>query len=147
MYSTVAGLDTVGRGPLAGPVVTAAVILPTQFKWPVLDSKQHTATTRDVLYPTIYTTALAVGLGVADNHTIHRTNIYTATELAMAQAVSTLRVAPEFLLVHAHTVPVNLPQTRLLKGDANSIRLAAASIVAKVLRDRLMDMYDQVYPG
>lgn len=147
MYSHVAGLDEVGRGPLAGPVVTAAVILPHQFKWPVNDSKQLTAHERDVLYPHILTEAIAVGIGVADNHEIDRENIYHATELAMAQAVSHLRVAPEFLLVDAMHVPVNLPQERLIKGDANSISIAAASIVAKVIRDRLMVMYDQVYPG
>ena len=147
MNSHVAGLADVGRGPLAGPVVTAAVILPHQFKWPVNDSKQLTAHERDVLYPHILTEAIAVGIGVADNHEIDRENIYHATELAMAKAVSHLRVAPEFLLVDSMHVPVNLPQERLIKGDAKSISIAAASIVAKVIRDRLMVMYDQVYPG
>ena len=146
-YQYVAGLDEVGRGPLAGPVVTAAVILPHHFRWPVNDSKQLTAHERNVLYLHILTEAIAVGIGVADNREIDRENIYHATELAMAKAVSHLRVAPEFLLVDAMHVPVDLPQERLIKGDANSISIASASIVAKVIRDRLMVMYDQVYPG
>lgn len=146
-YPHIAGIDEVGRGPLAGPVVTCAVILPTDFALPVNDSKQLSAHQRAALYPQIISQALAVALGVADNHMIDRENIYHATELAMAQAVTALRVPADYLLVDAMHIPVAIPQRKLIKGDANSISIAAASIVAKVTRDRLMQMYDQRYPG
>lgn len=143
----VAGVDEVGRGPLAGPVVTAAVILPVGSQLDVNDSKQLTAHHREVVYPQILSEAVAVAIGVADHRMIDRENIYHATELAMRQAVMGLQVAPQHLLVDAMHVPVNLPQTKLIKGDANSISIAAASIVAKVVRDKLMTMYALVYPG
>ena len=146
-YPHIAGIDEVGRGPLAGPVVTCAVILPHDCALPVNDSKQLTAHERERLYPLIMSQALAVSLGVADNHMIDRENIYHATELAMGDAATHLRVAPDFLLVDAMHVPVPVPQRKLIHGDANSISIAAASIVAKVVRDRLMTMYDQIYPG
>lgn len=146
-YPHIAGVDEVGRGPLAGPVVTAAVVLPHDFALPVNDSKQLTGRERERLYPLIVSQALAVGLGVADNRAIDRENIYRATEGAMQAAVERLRIAPELLLVDAMHVPVDLPQRKLIKGDANSISIAAASIVAKVVRDRLMTLYDTVYPG
>ncbi|WP_179395474.1 ribonuclease HII [Lacticaseibacillus absianus] len=146
-YPHIAGIDEVGRGPLAGPVVTAAVILPHDFALPVNDSKQLTAHARTLLFPQIVSQAVAVSLGVADAQMIDRENIYHATELAMATAVQHLRVRPDYLLVDAMTVPVPLPQRKLIKGDANSLSIAAASIVAKVVRDRLMVMYDQIYPG
>lgn len=146
-YDDIAGIDEVGRGPLAGPVVTAAVILPHDFGLPVNDSKQLTAHEREQLYPQIVTQAVAVSLGVADNRMIDRENIYHATELAMGDAVAHLRVQPQCLLVDAMHVPVQLPQRKLIHGDANSISIAAASIVAKVVRDRLMTMYAKIYPG
>ncbi|WP_125703486.1 ribonuclease HII [Lacticaseibacillus daqingensis] len=146
-YPHIAGIDEVGRGPLAGPVVTAAVILPHTFDLPVNDSKQLTAHVREALFPQIISQAVAVSLGVADAPMIDRENIYHATELAMGDAVRHLRVQPDFLLVDAMTVPVPTPQRKLIKGDANSISIAAASIVAKVVRDRLMTLYDQIYPG
>ncbi|MFD1392025.1 ribonuclease HII [Lacticaseibacillus jixianensis] len=147
MYPHVAGIDEVGRGPLAGPVVTCAVILPHDCQLPVNDSKQLTRHERERLYPLIVSQALAVSLGVADNHMIDRENIYHATELAMGDAVANLRVAPDFLLVDAMHVPSPVPQRKLIHGDANSISIGAASIVAKVVRDRLMTMYDGIYPG
>ena len=128
-------------------MVTCAVILPHDCALPVNDSKQLTAHERERLYPLIMSQALAVSLGVADNHMIDRENIYHATELAMGEAATHLRVAPDFLLVDAMHVPVPVPQRKLIHGDANSISIAAASIVAKVVRDRLMTMYDQIYPG
>ena len=146
-YPHIAGIDEVGRGPLAGPVVTAAVILPHDFNAPVNDSKQLSAKVRRQLYTTIMTNALAVSLGVSDAQRIDQENIYHATELAMGEAVSHLALQPDFLLVDAMTVPTPIPQRKLIKGDANSISIAAASIIAKVVRDELMTMYEQVYPG
>jgi ribonuclease HII len=146
-YPHVAGIDEVGRGPLAGPVVTAAVVLPHDFDLPVNDSKQLSHRQREALFPQIVSQAVAVSLGVADNDEIDRENIYHATELAMGRAAAGLRVAPDFLLVDAMTVPGPYPQRKLIKGDANSISIAAASIVAKVVRDRLMVMYAGCYPG
>ncbi|MFD1485229.1 ribonuclease HII [Lacticaseibacillus baoqingensis] len=146
-YPHIAGIDEVGRGPLAGPVVTAAVILPHDFALPVNDSKQLTPHKRAQLFPQIVSQAVAVSIGVADNDEIDRENIYHATELAMGRAAAGLRVAPDCLLVDAMTVPGPYPQRKLIKGDANSISIAAASIVAKVVRDRLMLMYANCYPG
>ena len=146
-YPHIAGIDEVGRGPLAGPVVTAAVIISPDFDLPVNDSKQLSPKRRQELFSGIISEALAVGIGVRDNREIDRLNIYRATEQAMADAVRHLRLQPDYLLVDAMTVPVSLPQSKLIKGDARSASISAASIVAKVIRDRLMDMYDQVYPG
>ncbi|WP_461223999.1 ribonuclease HII [Lacticaseibacillus suihuaensis] len=146
-YPHIAGIDEVGRGPLAGPVVTAAVILPHDFALPVNDSKQLTAHERAALFPQIVSQAVAVSLGVADAPRIDRENIYHATELIMGEAAASLRVRPDYLLVDAMTVPGGWRQRKLIKGDANSISIAAASIVAKVVRDRLMHMYDAIYPG
>lgn len=144
----VAGIDEVGRGPLAGPVVTAAVVLPQNFDLvEVNDSKQLTAQKRAELMPKILNEAVAVSLGVADAPTIDRLNIYEATRVAMRQAVENLTVRPTLLLVDAMQIPVPIQQNRLIKGDAKSASISAASIVAKVARDHLMTMYDQVYPG
>jgi ribonuclease HII len=146
-YDAIAGIDEVGRGPLAGPVVTAAVIITPDFDVPVNDSKQLTPHRRAELFGAIISQARAVAIGVRSSEDIDRYNIYHATELAMADAVRNLRVQPDYLLVDAMTVPVDLPQSKLIKGDARSASIGAASIVAKVVRDRLMDMYDQIYPG
>lgn len=146
-YPHIAGIDEVGRGPLAGPVVTAAVILPHGFDIPVNDSKQLTAHRREELFAAIISQSLAIGIGVRDNVAIDRDNIYRATEYAMADAVRHLRIVPDYLLVDAMHVPLDLPQSKLIHGDARSASISAASIVAKVIRDRLMTMYDQVYPG
>lgn len=144
----VAGIDEVGRGPLAGPVVTCAVILKPDFDlWSVNDSKQLTDQKRRMLYPEILSEALSVSLGIADNHLIDSLNIYEATRQAMAQAVNGLTITPDALLVDAMNVPVAIPQQKLIHGDAKSISIAAASIVAKVIRDDLMQMYARVYPG
>ncbi|MFC6180990.1 ribonuclease HII [Lactiplantibacillus daowaiensis] len=143
-----AGVDEVGRGPLAGPVVTAAVVIDDNFDLvEVNDSKQLTAKKRLALMPKILEEAVAVSIGVADAATIDRLNIYEATRVAMKQAVEGLSVQPTRLLVDAMQIPVPIAQTRLIKGDAKSASISAASIVAKVVRDHLMEMYDQVYPG
>lgn len=143
----VAGVDEVGRGPLAGPVVAAAVVLPEDFDLiDVNDSKQLSPRKRLALYPEILREAVSVGVGVMDNQVIDRINIYEADRQAMRQAVQSLSVVPDALLVDAMNVPVSLPQTELIKGDAKSNSIAAASIVAKVFRDTLMDDYAQIYP-
>jgi Ribonuclease HII len=147
-YPLIAGIDEVGRGPLAGPVVTAAVILPHDFHLlGVDDSKRLTAQRREELYRKILSVAIDISIGVGDAQLIDRENIYHATEIVMAQAVQGLYYQPQFLLVDAMTVPVPLPQRKLIKGDQQSASIGAASIVAKQVRDHLMAMYDQVYPG
>ncbi|MFD1466308.1 ribonuclease HII [Lapidilactobacillus mulanensis] len=147
-YPLIAGIDEVGRGPLAGPVITAAVILPHDFQLlDVNDSKQLSASKREELYLEILGVAVDLSIGICDAPTIDRENIYHATELAMAQAVNDLHFHPNFLLVDAMHVPVDLPQQKLIKGDQKSASIAAASIVAKQVRDHLMGMYDHVYPG
>ncbi|CAB5168039.1 Ribonuclease HII (EC [Olavius algarvensis associated proteobacterium Delta 3] len=144
----VAGIDEAGRGPLAGPVVAAAVLLPASF--PVLgvaDSKTLTPKKRDRLYDEIYRHAVSVGIGVVDAVEIDRINILQAALLAMAFSVENLRPRPDCLLIDGNTpIPTELPQHVIPKGDSRSVSIAAASIVAKVTRDRLMALYDEEYP-
>ncbi|CDI43122.1 ribonuclease HII [Lactobacillus helveticus] len=143
----VAGVDEVGRGPLAGPVVTAAVIIDHNFDLlEVNDSKKLSPEKRLQLYPKILSEAVSVGIGVKSAAVIDQINIYEADRQAMVQAVKALDVKPNALLVDAMNVPVDLPQIELIKGDAKSNSIAAASIVAKVFRDKLMDDYDKIYP-
>jgi ribonuclease HII len=143
----VAGVDEVGRGPLAGPVVTAAVIIDHNFDLlEVNDSKKLSPEKRLQLYPKILSEAVSVGIGVKSAAVIDQINIYEADRQAMAQAVKALDVKPNALLVDAMNVPVDLLQIELIKGDAKSNSIAAASIVAKVFRDKLMDDYDKIYP-
>ncbi|WP_412990312.1 ribonuclease HII [Pediococcus siamensis] len=144
----VAGVDEVGRGCLAGPVVTAAVILPHNFSLiEVNDSKQLSKTTRERLYPQIIEQAVAVGIGTSSPAVIDQLNILQATRQAMKKAVLALPVHPQALLVDAVDVPLDLPKKKMLKGDAKSASIGAASIVAKVYRDHLMAWYGEVYPG
>jgi ribonuclease HII len=147
-HLTIAGIDEAGRGPLAGPVVAAAVILPDRFpSADVNDSKQLSPVQRDRLYELIYAQAVAVGIGIVDAIEIDRINILRASLLAMAMAASNLDPAPDCLLVDGNfPVPLALAQKTIVKGDALSLSIAAASIVAKVTRDRLMSRYDQDYP-
>ena len=143
----VAGVDEVGRGPLAGPVVTAAVIIDDSFDLTdVNDSKKLSASRRQELYPLILKEAVSVAIGLKSPQVIDEINIYEADRLAMAEAVKNLDVKPDALLVDAMQVPVKLPQIRLIKGDAKSNSIAAASIVAKVFRDNLMADYAKIYP-
>ncbi|KFL15157.1 ribonuclease H [Geobacillus stearothermophilus] len=143
----IAGIDEAGRGPLAGPVVAAAVILPPDAYLPGLDdSKRLTAAKREALFAQIEACAVAVGIGIVSAAEIDERNIYEATKQAMAKAVSALSPPPDYLLVDAMAVPCALPQQRLVKGDANSASIAAASIMAKVTRDRLMKELDRRYP-
>lgn len=144
----IAGIDEVGRGPLAGPVVAAAVVLPATFDLlEVNDSKQLTAAKRQQLYPLILQEALAVGIGIVDNHIIDKINIYQATRLAMTYAVQNLTLTPQQLIIDALELDIDIPQLKLVKGDSRSISVASASIIAKVCRDHLMIEYDQLYPG
>ena len=145
----ICGIDEVGRGPLAGPVVAGAVILPHDRKILYLnDSKQLTAKKRGELYDVIMREALAVGIGYASPARIDEINILQATYEAMREAISKLSVKPDVLLNDAVKIPqVDIRQVPIIKGDAKSVSIAAASIVAKVTRDRLMEEYDKVLPG
>ena len=142
------GIDEVGRGPLAGPVVACAVILPHDHHILYLnDSKKLTAHKREELYDVIIREAVAVGIGMAGPARIDEINILQATYEAMRQAVSKLKVVPQLLLNDAVTIPeITIPQVPIIKGDAKSASIAAASIVAKVTRDRLMEEYDKTMP-
>ena len=146
---SICGIDEVGRGPLAGPVVAGAVILPRDCKILYLnDSKQLSAKKRDELYDVIMENAVAVGIGMASPRRIDEINILQATYEAMRQAIGQLSVEPEVLLNDAVTIPeVVIPQVPIIKGDAKSVSIAAASVIAKVTRDRLMEEYDQVLAG
>jgi len=148
-FRAVAGIDEAGRGPLAGPVVAAAVILPERFDLPGLtDSKQLSAVARDRLYPLIRAQAVAVGIGVSRAEEIDAVNILQATLRSMVRAVGRLPISPDFLLIDGNVpVPLALPQQTLVKGDARCLSIAAASVVAKVVRDRIMCALDRLHPG
>lgn len=144
----VAGMDEVGRGPLAGPVVTCAVILSPDFDLVgVTDSKQLTRHEREKLYLQIVNEAVEVSIAVNDRAAIDKMNIYAATQDAMIRAIQNLHHRPAHLIVDAVPLSIDIPQTTLIKGDQKSISVAAASIVAKEYRDHLMRDYDRVYPG
>ena len=144
----IAGIDEAGRGPLAGPVVSASVILPPDVKIAdINDSKRLSPAKRLSLYQRIYAEAVSVGVGIVDAAEIDRINILQASLLSMAMAADNLRPQPDWLLIDGRFhIPSPLPQQPVVKGDALSISIAAASIVAKVSRDRLMERYDLDYP-
>ena len=144
----VCGIDEAGRGPLAGPVVAAAVILPKNCEILYLnDSKQLTEKRREAMFDEIKDKAVAYGIGMASPARIDEINILQATYEAMRQAISKLSVQPQLFLNDAVTIPeVQIPQVPIIKGDAKSVSIAAASIVAKVTRDRMMEEYDKVLP-
>ena len=144
----IAGVDEVGRGPLAGPVVAAAVILPKACKIPGLnDSKKIPKSKHKEIYEAVLQNAIAIGIGVKDNQVIDQVNIYEATKLAMMEAIGQLDPQPQHLLIDAMKLDLPIPQTSIIKGDANSLSIAAASIVAKVTRDQMMEEFDCEYPG
>ena len=144
----IAGVDEVGRGPLAGPVVAAAVILPKACKIPGLnDSKKIPKAKHKEIYEAVLQNAIAIGVGVKDNHVIDQVNIYEATKLAMMEAIGQLEPQPQHLLIDAMKLDLPISQTSIIKGDANSLSIAAASIVAKVTRDQMMEDFDREYPG
>lgn len=144
----IAGVDEVGRGPLAGPVVAAAVILPENCKIPGLnDSKKIPKSKHKEIYEAVLQNAIAIGIGVKDNQVIDQVNIYEATKLAMMEAIGQLDPQPQHLLIDAMRLDLPFSQTSIIKGDANSLSIAAASIVAKVTRDQMMEEFDREYPG
>ena len=147
-YTYICGIDEVGRGPLAGPVVAGAVILPKDCDILYInDSKKLTAAKREELYDEIMEKAVAAGIGMVSPQRIDEINILQATYEAMREAISKLEPAPDILLNDAVTIPeVTIPQVPIIKGDAKSISIGAASIIAKVTRDRLMVEYDQILP-
>jgi ribonuclease HII len=157
-YQYIAGIDEAGRGPLAGPVVSAAVILPPGFACQgVTDSKKLSEKRRETLFPLIMAQAMAVGIGVADHREIDRINILAASLLSMKRAVQNLALGPDFLssdflrpdfllIDGKFTIDMDLPQQAIVKGDSRSISIAAASIIAKVTRDRYMAKLHQTYP-
>lgn len=143
----IAGIDEVGRGPLVGPVVTAAVILPREFyDERINDSKKLTEKKRELLYDVIMENAVSVGIGISSEDVIDEINILEATKKAMIEAVNNLSVKPEHLLIDAVKLNIDIPQTPIIKGDAKSESIAAASIVAKVTRDRMMIELDKEHP-
>jgi len=148
-HGWICGIDEVGRGPLCGPVVASAVILPKDCRILYLnDSKKLSEKKREELYDVIMEQAVAVGLGMATPQRIDEINILQATYEAMREAVASLKVKPAVLLNDAVTIPgVDIPQIPIIKGDAKSVSIAAASIIAKVTRDRMMVEYDRMYPG
>ena len=145
----ICGIDEAGRGPLAGPVVAGAVVLPENCQILYLnDSKQLSAKKREELYDIIREKAVCTGTGIVGPERIDEINILQATYEAMRQALQGLSVSPDVLLNDAVTIPgVNIRQVPIIKGDAKSVSIAAASIVAKVTRDRMMVEYDRLYPG
>ena len=148
-HGWICGIDEVGRGPLCGPVVASAVILPKDCQILYLnDSKKLSEKKREELYDVIMEQAIAVGVGMATPQRIDEINILQATYEAMRQAISNLNVKPAVLLNDAVTIPeVDIPQIPIIKGDAKSVSIAAASIIAKVTRDRMMVEFDRIYPG
>ena len=148
-FSAVVGIDEAGRGPLAGPVVAAAVILPDRFQLDGLtDSKKLSEKKREELFRLIRRQARAYGIGLASAQEVDRMNILQATLLAMQRALKKLQEEGDYLLIDGITpLPVALPQQTLKKGDSRSLSIAAASILAKVARDRLMVQLDRQYPG
>ena len=147
-FSRIAGIDEAGRGPLAGPVVSAAVILPTSLDVSgISDSKKLTPKKRVYLYDKIYDHAVSIGVGIVDPIEIDRINILKASLLAMAMSAENLAPQPDYILIDGtFLIPSNLPQEPIPRGDTLSISIAAASIVAKVTRDRLMERYHLDYP-
>lgn len=143
----VGGIDEVGRGPLIGPVVAACVILPKDFVLEGLtDSKKLSEKKREKFYDVIMDKAIAVGIGQASEKVIDEINIYEATKVAMKEAVQNCKIKPEHILVDAMPLSLDVPTTSIIKGDAKSITIAAASVIAKVTRDRMLVELDKEYP-
>ena len=143
----IAGVDEVGRGPLIGPVVAAAVILPKDYHLAGLtDSKKLSEKKREYFYDIIKKDALAIGVGIVDEKKIDEINIYEATKVAMKQAIDNLEIKPEHILIDAMPLDLKIPTTSIIKGDLLSITISAASIIAKVTRDHMLYDIDQEYP-
>ena len=146
-YTLIAGVDEVGRGPLVGPVVAAAVILPKNYKFEGLtDSKKLSEAKRNYFDEIIKRDAISYGIGVIDNNIIDEVNIYEATKLAMKQAISNLKIKPDYVLTDAMKLDIDIDFKPLIKGDLRSLSISAASVIAKVYRDNLMYLLDKKYP-
>ena len=147
-FDAIAGVDEAGRGPLAGPVLAAAVIFPSDYtNGEIRDSKKLTPLKREALYKIIRDDAVSIGLGAIEASTIDRINILQATLAAMKMAVLNLTTQPDYLLIDGiNTIDIPIPQETIIKGDSLSVSVAAASIIAKVSRDQLMDRYHVSYP-
>lgn len=146
-YNLIAGIDEVGRGPLVGPVVTACVILPKNYTLEGLtDSKKLSEKKRDKFYDIIMNDAISVGIGIIDETIIDKVNIYEATKLAMYQAIDNCKVKPDYILIDAMKLDLDVPSVSIIKGDLKSISISAASVIAKVTRDRMMYELDKKYP-
>jgi ribonuclease HII len=148
-FALIAGVDEAGRGPLAGPVVAAAAILPEGFRnFGLRDSKLLSESMRDQLYSEILVSGILFGVGIVNHRVIDRINIYHATQLAMRKAISRLPIKPEVLLVDGMKISgVGMVQEKVVQGDRKVLSIAAASVIAKVTRDRIMRKFDLIYPG
>ena len=143
----IAGVDEVGRGPLVGPVVAACVILPDNYSLDGLtDSKKLSEKKREYFYDEIMRQAISVGVGIISEKIIDEVNIYEATKLAMKDAINNMKVKPEHILIDAMPLDIDIPTTSIIKGDLKSITISAASVIAKVTRDRMLDELDEKYP-
>lgn len=143
----IAGVDEVGRGPLIGPVVASAVILPVNYQLDGLtDSKKLSEKKREAFYDIIRRDAISIGIGIIDHEIIDKVNIYQASKLAMIAAINDLKVTPEHILSDAMKLDINIPVTAIIKGDLLSISISAASIIAKVTRDKMMLKLHDQYP-
>ena len=143
----ICGIDEVGRGPLLGPVVTAAVILPKgYYNSEIKDSKVLSEKKREKLYDIIMNDAISIGIGIVDEKEIDKINIYEATKVAMKMALDNLKIKPEYVLIDAMKLDIDIPSMSIIKGDAKSESIAAASIIAKVTRDRMIEAIDIEYP-
>lgn len=147
-FDYICGIDEAGRGPLAGPVVAAAVILPKDCYIEYLnDSKKLSEKKRELLFDKVSEAAVSVGVGIVSSEIIDDINILNATYQAMKEAISKLDIRPQMILADAVHIPdISIPQVGIIKGDAKSVSIAAASIIAKVTRDRMMYEYDALYP-
>lgn len=146
-YKLICGIDEVGRGPLLGPVVTAAVILPIGYYNPeIKDSKKLSEKKREKLFDIISENAIDIGIGIVNEKTIDEINIYDATKVAMKKAIDNLKIKPDYVLIDAMKLDIDIPSNSIIKGDALSESIAAASIIAKVTRDRMIDEIDKEYP-
>ena len=143
----IGGIDEVGRGPLVGPVVAACVILPLNYKLEGLtDSKKLSEKKREKFFDILSKDAISIGVGIIDEKKIDEVNIYEATKLAMTDAFNNMKVKPEHVLIDAMPLELPVPTTSIIKGDAKSLTIAAASVIAKVTRDHMMDELHEKYP-
>ena len=143
----IGGIDEVGRGPLVGPVVAACCILPINYKLEGLtDSKKLSEKKREKFYDILIHDSLSYGIGIIDCKKIDEVNIYEATKLAMISAINNCKIKPEHVLIDAMKLDIDIPQTSIIKGDAKSLSIAAASVIAKVTRDRMLIELDKKYP-